>query len=233
MESKILGLQELVIIGGILVLSSIKDADNIIQNNKINDLKYTDNTKKFNLKYDLSWENILKPPPLNNSLIVADELNYLSRLTSNLSAAQINFVKIVDKDPKYLFKEILSKRGLDFPEKQFNLYYDVLDEYILTVKQYFNRVRPEYLGNILGKKINVIESKTTKTPAYPSGHTCYSVLACILCSRLYPNLINEFRDCIKITAYCREMQGVHYPSDNKASIIFTESMFPQLQKKLD
>jgi hypothetical protein len=45
-------------------------------------------------------------------------------------------------------------------------------------------------------------------------------------------LINEFRENIKITAYCREMQGVHYPSDNKASIIFTESIFDQLHKIL-
>ncbi len=214
------------------MLSSVKDVDYIVQNNKINELRYTDNPKKFAVKYNLSWKDILEPPPLNNSLIVTDELNYLSRLTSNLSDSQVDLIKIVDKDPKYLFKQTLFKRGLDFPEEEFKKYYEVLDDYILTVKQYFNRVRPEYLGDILGKKINVIESKTTKTPSYPSGHTCYAVLACILCSRIYPSLIHEFRDSIKTTAYCREMQGVHYPSDNKASVIFAESIFQQLQKKL-
>lgn len=214
------------------MLSSIKDIDSAIQSRKINELKYTENPKNFTVKYNLSWKDILEPPPLNNSLVVADELNYLSRLTSNLSDSQIELVKTVDKDPKYLFKETLSKRGLDFPEEEFKKYYEVLDDYILTVKQHFNRVRPEYLGNILGKKINVIQSTTTKTPSYPSGHTSYSVLACILCSRLYPSLVNEFRDNIKVTAYCREMQGVHYPSDNRASVIFTESIFDQLQKIL-
>lgn len=214
------------------MLNSIKDIDSIIQNKKIDELKYTENPKKFTVKYNLSWKDILEPPPPNSSLIVADELNYLSRLTSNLSDSQVQLIKAVDKDPKHLFKEVLSKRGLEFPEDQFKKYYDVLDDYILIVKQHFNRVRPEYLGNTLGKKINVIESKTTKTPSYPSGHTSYSVLACILCSRLYPSLINEFRDNIKVTAYCREMQGVHYPSDNRASVIFTESIFEQLQKIL-
>lgn len=214
------------------MLNSIKDIDHIIQDKKLNELKYTENPKTFDIKYNLSWETILEPPPLNNSMIVADELNYLSRLTSSLSDNEIELVKLVDKDPKYLFNDTLSKRGLVFPEDQFNLYYEVMDEYILTVKQHFNRVRPEYLGNIIGKKINVIESQTTKTPSYPSGHTCYAVLACILCSRLYPGLINEFRNSVKTTAYCREMQGVHYPSDNKASVIFAESIFQQLQKKL-
>lgn len=214
------------------MLNNIKDIDHIIQNKKLNELKYTENVKTFNTKYDLSWKKILEPPPLNDSIIVANELNYLSQLTSSLSDSQVELVKLVDKDPKHLFNNTLSKRGLDFPEDQFNLYYEVMDEYILTVKQYFNRVRPEYLGNILGKNINVVESQTTKTPSYPSGHTCYAVLACILCSRLYPSLIHEFKDSVKTTAYCREMQGVHYPSDNKASVIFAESIFEQLQKKL-
>ena len=214
------------------MLDSIKDIDHILQSKKINDLKYTENPKKFNVKYGLTWKDILEPPPSNDSLIVADELNYLSRLTPNLSNSQIDLIKIVDDDPKHLFNQTLYKRGLEFPEDIFNKYYNIIDDYILAVKYHFNRVRPEYLGNILGKKINVIESKTTKTPSYPSGHTCYAVLASILCSRLYPALINEFRENVKITAYCREMQGVHYPSDNKASIIFTESIFDQLHKIL-
>jgi hypothetical protein len=214
------------------VLEKIKDIDSVIQNAQLNKLKYTENPQVFNAKYNLSWKDILEPPPLNNSSIVADELSYLSRLTSNISQTHIKLIKKVDKDPKHLFNETLLPRGLAFPDKTFDEYYNVLDKYILNVKHFFNRVRPEYLGKIVGQKINVVESKTTKTPAYPSGHTCYAALACILCSRLYPNLINEFKEHVRVTAYCREMQGVHFPSDNAASIIFTEEIFEQLQKIL-
>jgi acid phosphatase (class A) len=214
------------------VSNKIQDIDITIQQKKVNNLKYTDNPKFLEVKYNLDWKNILEPPPLNDSLVVASELNYLSNLTSKISDNQQRLIKIVDKDPKYLFNDILSKKGLDFPEKIFDNYYDIFEKYILNVKYHFNRVRPEYLGDILNKKIHVIRSNTTRTPSYPSGHTCYAMLACILCSEMYPHLISDFRECVNITAYCREMQGVHYPSDNKASILFTKSIIDQLQKKL-
>jgi hypothetical protein len=214
------------------VSNKIQDIDITIQQKKVNNLKYTDNAKFLEIKYNLDWKNILEPPPLNDSLVVANELNYLSKLTSKISDSQKTLIKIVDKDPKYLFNDILLKKELYFPDKIFDRYYSVFKNYILNVKYHFNRVRPEYLGNELNKKIYVIESNTTKTPSYPSGHTCYAMLACILCSELYPSLISEFKECVKITAFCREMQGVHYPSDNKASILFTESVIGQLQKEL-
>lgn len=210
----------------------IQDIDVLIQQKKINTLTYTDNPKFLEVKYNLDWKNILDPPPANDSIIVANELNYLSRLTSKISDNQKKLIKSVDKDPKYLFNDVLLKKELDFPDEMFDKYYSILKNCILNVKYHFNRVRPEYLGDLLSKKIYVIESDTTKTPSYPSGHTCYAMLACILCSELYPSLISEFRECVKITAFCREMQGVHYPSDNKASVLFTESIISQLQKEL-
>jgi hypothetical protein len=61
----------------------------------------------------------------------------------------------------------------------------------------------------------------------------YSSLAANIIKDFYPQ-INQL-DLDKIvnnTAKARIMQGVHYPSDNKASVIFTKFIFNKLNSTL-
>ena len=79
----------------------------------------------------------------------------------------------------------------------------------------------------------MIVTQTHDTPAYPSGHTVYSKLVANILHDMFPKIsIMELDSIVKITGFARVLQGVHYPSDNEASIIFTDYVFDILSPKL-
>jgi hypothetical protein len=210
--------------------NQIQDIDNHIKRQNINNVVYNKDKKAVKTKYNFDWKKVLDNPPLNDSFDTLADLNYLSRITDSRTKNESNLVLLVDEDPKILFINLLENYGLKFPEEKFDQYYDILEPYIVESKNYFNRARPKQIGDLLGKKINVLETKTHHTPSYPSGHTCYAKLCELLCSQEYPKLKQHFLDIVNTVAYCRELQGVHYRSDNKASIIFTTFIYQELQK---
>ena len=209
---------------------TIESIDDEIKKKNLDKVFYTTVKEKIDTKYNLSWKKVIKPPPFNSSLETLSDLNYLSRITNSRSEEQKNLLLLVDKDPKKLFIEVLDKYSLKFPQEEFKKYYDIIEPYIRETKQYFNRARPYQISKLLNKNINVLETKTHHTASYPSGHTCYAKLCEILCVEKYPNLGFEFEQLVNLTAYCRELQGVHYRSDNEASIILTSFWFEELQK---
>ena len=86
------------------------------------------------------------------------------------------------------------------------------------------------MAKIYGLTINVIETDTHHTPSYPSGHTVYARLAANLILKSNPEFQYELDLIVSKSAHARVLQGVHYPSDNKASIIFTDYIFKKLMR---
>jgi len=100
------------------------------------------------------------------------------------------------------------------------------------LKHKFNRPRPKQLGDLLNYKINVTESRTHHTPAYPSGHTVYAALGAYLFSDMYPHKSSEFFKMISLAGLARCLQGVHYPSDNEASMVISGAIWQDVRYKL-
>jgi membrane-associated phospholipid phosphatase len=181
---------------------------------------------------DFDYLNILDNPPLNSSNTTMKELKYLSNLTSNLSSQDLELIFNIDEDPKYYFYEILDKYNLQFPMEQFKTTYKIIKPALMNTKYYFNRPRPEILARIFDIKINIIKTPTINSPAYPSGHVVYSSLCECVLTDMYPNLSAQFNKVVDQTSLARMMQGVHYPSDGIASIVFTKFMYNKLKNKL-
>ena len=79
----------------------------------------------------------------------------------------------------------------------------------------------------------MIVTQTHDTPAYPSGHTVYSKLVANILHDMFPQIsFVELDSIVKKTGFARVVQGVHFPSDNEASIIFTNYLFKALNPKL-
>ena len=114
-----------------------------------------------------------------------------------------------------------------------NLYYPNIAPLVSTLKYFYNRARPLQLANYYDVNIKLIYTKSHHTPAYPSGHTMYAELAAYIASETYP----EYRyDFFKLSKYCglaRILQGVHYPSDNKASLIAVKKLYPLIRGYYD
>lgn len=190
--------------------------------------------KKYNVSEDFTvdWKDSLPKPPVNSSKITHSELLYLSELTENISVAQKALVELVDKEPLDLFEKTIRNNNLKVDKEGFKKLWKVSRPVVMRLKYLFNRPRPEQLAPYFGLKVNVIETSTHHTPAYPSGHTCYTAMAAHLFSAQYPEFSNEFFSQPGIAGYARCLQGVHYPSDNDAAMTISSVIWEDLKFKM-
>lgn len=206
-------------------------------NNNINidDIKYSNSIKKYPLSknIDFDWKNILSQPAKNSSKSTLNELIYISSLTLNRTSEDIDLINRVDQDPSAEIKNICKSLGINFPQNLFDKLYDDTKNLIYTIKQYYNRPRPQQLANFYNLKIDVIDSDTAHTASYPSGHTVYAKLAALLVEADYLELRSTLTRAVNRVAYARCIQGVHFPSDNKASIILANFIYQYLTNKLE
>ena len=200
----------------------------------IDNIKYTTKTvedQKVSKLIDFDYKSILDNPPINSSGSTLKELIYISKITNNRDDTDIKFIHKIDKNAASLVIDFCDSKNIIFPQNDFNSLYDIIKPLILNTKYYFNRARPYQLAKFYGLIIDVIETDTHQTPSYPSGHTVYARLAANLVSRSNPTFKNELDQIVNRSAYARVLQGVHNPSDNNASIIFTDYIFAKLNKK--
>jgi hypothetical protein len=182
---------------------------------------------------EFNWKKILNAPPKNTSETTLKELILISRSTENRSVKDIELVHNVDQDLNKPFTLLLNKYNIKYPQNYIDLFYDIAHPILLNTKSYWNRARPNQLAKYFNVAINVLVTDTHHTASYPSGHTVYSNLVALILKNAYPQIDNKELDNIVLeTARARVIQGVHYPTDNKASLIFSKYIFDQLNPKL-
>lgn len=180
---------------------------------------------------DIDWKNIIPAPPKNSSETTARELKSIAQATASRTMKELDLIKTVDEEPLDLFYPFLERKKLKFPINRFNEMYNILEQYIYALKNYFNRPRPEQLAPYYNIEINILHTITHHTPAYPSGHTMYAALAAHMLSDMYPEHKKVF---FELTNYCglaRILQGVHYASDNTAAIKATAVIYEAIKRR--
>ena len=212
----------------------LSEFSSVIPSINIDNIKYTAKTvedQKVSKLIDFDYKSILDNPPINSSGSTLKELIYISKITNNRDNKDIEFLNKIDKNPASLVIDFCKNKKITFPQKDFDNLYDIIKPLILNVKYYFNRARPYQLAKLYGLTIDVIETDTHQTPSYPSGHTVYARLAGNLVTISHREFKYELDQIVNRSAYARVLQGVHYPSDNTASIIFTDFIFHKLYKR--
>ena len=201
---------------------------------RIDSIVYTTDKKTFKVSNQLTidWANVLPEPPKNSSKETKKELKYLADITENLSISQKNLVYLVDKEPLDLYNDILRRHDLKMPREIFNKVWRMTEPVIMNLNYKFNRPRPEQLAKFYGLNINVTETKTHQTPAYPSGHTAYCAMGAYILSDVYPEHSSEFFGKIGDAGFARCLQGVHYPSDNEAAMVITGAVWQNIRYKI-
>lgn len=182
---------------------------------------------------DFDWKNILPKPPANTSQETKQELLLISKETSKRSKQDIELIHNIDLDLDSPFIKLLNKHKLFYPQRYIDLFYDIVYPVLINIKNYWNRPRPNQLAKLYNIDIDLIVTDTIHTASYPSGHTVYSTLVANILKDIYPEIRPKELDAIVLeTAKARIIQGVHYPSDNRASITFSNIIYKKLQPKL-
>jgi len=208
---------------------------NYLKNDKIDSLGYDTIylEKPMSKLIDFDWKNILQPPPSNLDRSTFKELELVSKETKNRSSIDNQNILKIDQDIDSLFIQILSRYNLKYPQQYIDLFYDIVKPLIKNTKAFWNRARPNQLAKFFNITIDVIVTDTHHSASYPSGHTVYASLVANILKDIYPQISQKEIDNIVLSvAEARVKQGVHYPSDNKASIIFSKFIFDKLNPKL-
>lgn len=204
----------------------------------INSIKYTNYTLVYpvpDILAELDWTNILSRPPENNSNTTLKEIEEVSRETRKLSSSNKILVYNIDENPNWLLYSFLEKQNITFPFSYFASIYSTIRPVLLNVKYLYNRPRPYDLAEFFDIPINLIQTETHHTPSYPSGHTVYTSLACEIIKKQYDSskLHTDLDNIVQNTAQCRIMQGVHYRSDNEASLKLTSILYNHIYSKME
>ena len=201
---------------------------------KIENLRYGNVKKTFTVPevVTIGWDSVLADPPSNNSEITKQELSYISEITKNLSSSEIDLIKMVDRDPNLLYEKTLKKHNLEFPKEVFKKSWSIMSPIIKNLKYKFNRPRPYQLAPLYNIDIKIVRTKSHQTPAYPSGHTAYAALGAYVLSAKYPDHSPEFFSQVSSAGMARMLQGVHYPSDNDASMVISAAIWENIRYEL-
>lgn len=206
----------------------------ILQKQKIEQLTYDSIIveKPMSNLIDFDYKTILNPPSLNTSKIVQEELKTISKATQNRTNDDYDLIFRIDEDIDSFYRNILERNNLEYPQRYIDLFYDIVEPVVLNIKSYWNRPRPTQLAKFYNINIEKIITDTIHTASYPSGHTLYSKLVANILTNIYPKLSKNFDIIVQLTAEARIKQGVHYPSDNVASIQLANYIYSKLNRKL-
>lgn len=182
---------------------------------------------------DFEWRDILSPPPSNTSKNTLNELEIVSKFTLNREKKDTELVKKIDQDLDYDFIQLTNEYNVDYPIEAIKNFYDIIKPILLNLKGLWNRPRPAQLAKYYNIPIDVIVTDTHHTASYPSGHTVYSSLVAKVLQHHYAIIDPRKLDIlVNNTAKARVLQGVHFPSDNKASLELTKFLFNKLKDKI-
>lgn len=182
---------------------------------------------------DFNWKNILRAPPSNTSKQTLSELMVVSQATLNRDKGDIELVHKMDQNPDSYFVDLAQEYKVEYPINSIKEFYGVVKPILFNVKSIWNRPRPSQLAKYYNIPLEVIVTDTHHTASYPSGHTVYSSLIAMILKHHYPIIDQRKLDIlVGNTAKARILQGVHFPSDNQASLQLTKVLFNKLKDKI-
>ena len=168
-------------------------------------------------------EVITLPPPPKDDMSEALEVNEITLIRT---PEQVQSVRDHDQDPYFAIKKVIKKYKLEFHPNELEQILKESVPIITHFKNFYNRKRP----HIVLSRINTLPSETNKTPSYPSGHACQSVIIARYVAGKEPKAERELMKAAYECGYGRVIAGFHYPSDFVTGNLLGEKMYVMMSK---
>ncbi len=168
-------------------------------------------------------------PPTNTSATTRAELDELLQLQQKRTRAQL---RSLQKHLRYnaVCAAVIAATNRDLshaPKTKALLEHVEMDSSLAVfhAKKRFNRARPHQLEPRLHPAIAV-----PPHPAYPSGHALQGYMVARTLSLFFPDQTDDLMTVGIEIGREREIAGLHYPSDSKASRALGEELFALLEQ---
>ena len=168
-------------------------------------------------------EVITLPPPPKDDMAEALEVQNIVNVRTPI---QVKSVMDHDQDPYFAIKKVIKKYKLEFHPNELEQILKESVPIITHFKDFYNRKRP----HVVLPRIITLPSETNKTPAYPSGHACQSVIIARYVAGKEPKAERELMKAAYECGYGRVIAGFHYPSDFTTGNLLGEKMYVLMNK---
>tara|TARA_Y100001937_G_scaffold116068_1_gene167595 strand:+ start:207 stop:2507 length:2301 start_codon:yes stop_codon:yes gene_type:complete len=173
-----------------------------------------------------------KPFNRNSSIETAKELRQIELAQKDAPDwHQGEYAVKLDKDFLGIFEDYADKNNLvidiDFIKRTLK----DIDPFILGIKEFYGRPRPYQVNEYHGIEIDLDDSETAQTPAYPSGHALQGRLIYRILEKDNPSHSENLKRISDQISYARILRGVHFASDNEfGHEIVDKYIMPKLNK---
>ena len=174
------------------------------------------------------WESIdIGPYPTGNAVV--KEIKKVQEEIKNANGETKQQYINCDEDASYYIKKYMDEHDLDYNEDTIEHLEQQCVPIIRHYKNFYNRARPYQVAAKLGMELDRFKTDTSKTPAYPSGHTVQPIVVAEYYSTLYPQHRAGLMKGAIVCGYGRVIAGLHYPSDYDSG----KKLGTELMKYLD
>jgi membrane-associated phospholipid phosphatase len=201
----------------------------------IDDVVYSKRLRKVTGELEVFSENAkfiyLSNPPLNSSLSTGKEMLFLQGVTISRTKEMEKSIRKHDKDPLYAIKMYMKLFGLQYDAEYMKRILVDTAFLVRKLKNKFNRPRPSQLSPYYMSELEVISSRSAKTPSYPSGHTTQARLIAEIYADKYPEHRKNLLMAAEEAGAGRIIGGLHFPTDHKAGIYLAKRLFKTIKNK--
>ena len=191
-------------------------------NTKLSFESYTELEEMQFFTHDVAEQITLPSPPTDDKA----EIVKLKKMMNARTPEDEQSVKDHDEVPFYAIKVYCEKNKLIFHKDEFN---DIIEQsipIILHFKDRFDRKRPKDVDD----SIETLNSKTNKTPSYPSGHSAQSMLVAKYVIGKFPKHEKGLIEAAKECGIGRVLAGFHYLSDHVSGKLLGEKLYLLMNK---
>tara|TARA_A100000172_G_scaffold29050_1_gene17179 strand:- start:1647 stop:2186 length:540 start_codon:yes stop_codon:yes gene_type:complete len=165
-------------------------------------------------------------PPSDGSFTTAQEIKAIAKIPVDKK-----FVMAKDNIAK-AFNDVAKQNGVELDKSIVKKLMDNSVKVIKELKSFYNRPRPGVLAKKMNIKLNMMDIKSAKTPAYPSGHTAQGYLIALVLSDKHPKAKKIFMKLAKDISDSRNMAKVHYKSDSVFGKKLGEALYKHIKNKI-
>jgi len=179
--------------------------------------------KEMKFFTDDTVEQITLPNPPTDDV---SEILKLKKMMRARTPENEQSVKDHDEVPFYAIRKYCDENGLKFHDGEFEDIVEQSTPIIMHFKNKFNRRRPKEVDNT----IKTLNSKTTNTRSYPSGHSAQSMLVAKYVIGKFPKHEKGLLEGAKECGIGRVLAGFHYLSDHVAGKLLGEKLYMLMNK---
>ena len=164
----------------------------------------------------------LPNPPTDD----VSEILKLKKMMRARTPEDVQSVKDHDEVSFYAIKKYCDENGLKFHDGEFKDITQQCRPAIAYFKNKFDRRRPKEVDNT----IKTLNSKTTNTRSYPSGHSAQSMLVAKYVIGKFPKHEKGLLEAAKECGIGRVLAGFHYLSDHVSGKLLGEKLYMLMNK---